>query len=97
MKGLRLGELKIKFEQDGKTVCDLVDRADDQEIAIKNLPRTLREPRKLSIIIDNIYGRNSAKKKVRNVDEIIYKLQLMALQMRISELARSKRKMNKKE
>ena len=97
MKGLRLGELKIKFEQDGKTVCDLVDRADDQEIAIKNLPRTLREPRKLSIIIDNIHGRNSEKKKVRNTDEIMYKLQLMALQMRISELARSKRKMNKKE
>ena len=97
MKGLRLGELKIKFEQDGKTVCDLVDRADDQEIAIKNLPRTLREPRKLSIIIDNIHGRNYEKKKVRNTDEIMYKLQLMALQMRISELARSKRKMNKKE
>jgi len=96
MKGLRLGQLKIKFEQDGKTVCDLIDRADDQEISVKNFPRTLREPRTLSIIVDNIPGRNSGKEKTRNIDEIIYKLQLMALQMRISELARSKRKVNKK-
>ena len=96
MKGLRLGQLKIKFEQDGKTVCDLIDRVDEREIAVRNFPRNIRDSRTLSIIVDNIPGRNSGKEKVRNIDEIIYKLQLMALQIRISELGRSKKRVPKK-
>ena len=96
MKGLILGQLKIKFDKDGKTRCECVDTFDDKEIRIKNDLGILKEHQPLSIIVDNTVDRNSKKKKTRNIDQTVYELQLLALQIRIAELVRSNKKVNQK-
>jgi len=98
MKVSSLGHLKIKFDEDGKTLCELIDTVEDKEIPVKNDNdnEILREHKPLSIIINNMTDRNSKRRKARNIDRTLYKLQLLAFQIRMAELANLNKKVYKK-
>ena len=58
---------KIKFDEDGKTLCELIDTVEDKEISVKNDTGTLRGHKPLSIIINNMTDRNSKNRQTRNI------------------------------